>query len=327
MVGKEDEVLAIYPIPAGAHIVVHDGRNMEAGEVLAKTPRVITKTKDITGGLPRVAELFEARRPKDPAIISEIDGIVEFGESKKGQKRVIVKSSTGMKKEYVIPHGKHLNAYKGDAVHSGQQLIDGPVVLQDILKVSGDKKLQEYLVNEVQEVYRLQGVNINDKHIEVIVRQMLKKVRIEDPGDTSFLMGQQVDKMVFIEENRSVSKKKGKPASAIPILLGITKASLNTESFISAASFQETTRVLTDAAASGKMDFLRGLKENIIMGHLIPSGTGFAEHRNIVISKNVLDMKKEEKKEDAAAESKTEPAAGAAETEKAKVKVRKKKKK
>jgi DNA-directed RNA polymerase subunit beta' len=296
---KDDAVLAIYPIPAGAHIVVHDNKSVAAGEILAKTPRVVTKTKDITGGLPRVAELFEARKPKDPAIISEIEGIVEFGESKKGQKRVIVKSSTGMKKEYLIPHGKHLNVYKGDKVVSGEQLVDGPVVLQDILRVSGDKKLQEYLVNEVQEVYRLQGVNINDKHIEAIVRQMLRKMKIEDPGDTSFLVGQQVDKTVFNEENKRVVKKKGKPASGTPILLGITKASLSTESFISAASFQETTRVLTEAAASGKTDLLRGLKENIIMGHLIPAGTGFGVHRDISIVKNVSD---EDKKNQAAKE-------------------------
>ncbi len=294
LLGKDDEVAAIYPIPAGAHIVVQDGKTVSAGDVLAKTPRVFTKTKDITGGLPRVAELFEARRPKDPAIISEIDGIVEFGEAKKGQKRVIVKSSTGMKKEYLIPHGKHLNFYKGDKVLAGQQLVDGPVVLQDILRVSGDKKLQEYLVNEVQEVYRLQGVTINDKHIETIVRQMLRKVRIEDTGDTSFLLGQQVDKTVFIEENKRVVKKKGKAASGTPILLGITKASLNTESFISAASFQETTRVLTEAAAQGKTDYLRGLKENIIMGHLIPAGTGFNVHRNITVAKNVFDEPKKE---------------------------------
>jgi len=296
---KDDAVLAIYPIPAGAHIVVHDNKSVTAGEILAKTPRVITKTKDITGGLPRVAELFEARRPKDPAIISEIEGIVEFGESKKGQKRVVIKSITGMKKEYLIPHGKHLNVYKGDKVVSGEQLVDGPVVLQDILRVSGDKKLQEYLVNEVQEVYRLQGVNINDKHIEVIVRQMLRKMKIEDPGDTTFLIGQQVDKSQYIEENRRVVKKKGKPASAVPVLLGITKASLSTESFISAASFQETTRVLTEAAASGKTDLLRGLKENIIMGHLIPAGTGFGIHRNISVVRNVLEepKKSEEAKE------------------------------
>ncbi|MFH1752545.1 MAG: DNA-directed RNA polymerase subunit beta', partial [Candidatus Omnitrophota bacterium] len=282
------EVLAIYPIPSGAHILVEDKQEVEAGDVLVKMPRVLTKTKDITGGLPRVAELFEARRPKNPAIISEIDGVVEFGEPKKRQRRVIVKSSTGMKKEYIIPHGKHLNVYKGDIVTSGQQLIDGPIVPQDILRVSGDKMLQEYLVNEVQEVYRLQGVKINDKHIEVIVRQMLKKVKIEDPGNTSFLIDQQVDKFRFQEENMRVIKKNGKPASATPILLGITKSSLTTESFISAASFQETTRVLSEAAASGKRDKLYGLKENVIMGHLIPAGTGFSAHREIVLDREIV---------------------------------------
>ncbi|MFA5147467.1 MAG: DNA-directed RNA polymerase subunit beta' [Candidatus Omnitrophota bacterium] len=306
VLNDKDEVLAIYPIPANAHIVVGDGKSVAAGDIVAKTPRLITKTKDITGGLPRVAELFEARRPKDPAVVSEIDGIVEFGESKKGQKRVVVTSTTGMKKEYMIPHGKHLNVYKGDKVLSGQQLTDGPVVPQDILRVSGDKKLQEYLVNEVQEVYRLQGVNINDKHIEVIVRQMLRKMKIEDPGDTAFLNGQQVDKGIYLQENKRVVRKKGKPARATPVLLGITKASLNTESFISAASFQETTRVLADAAASGRVDYLRGLKENIIMGHLIPAGTGFETHRNIALVKNVFEepKKTEPKEEEKAKEEK-----------------------
>ena len=286
------EVAALYPIPAGAHILVKNGSQVKAGDLLAKTPRVITKTRDITGGLPRVAELFEARKPKDPAIISEIDGIVEFGGSKKGQRRIIVKSSTDMTKEYLIPHGKHLNVYKGDRVYAGQQLIDGPVVPQDILKVSGDKSLQEYLVNEVQEVYRLQGVKINDKHIEVIVRQMLKKVRIDDPGDTDFLVGSNVDKIIFQEGNQKVLKKKKKPAKATPILLGITKASLSTESFISAASFQETTRILTEAAASGKVDNLLGLKENVIMGHPVPAGTGFAENRNIELIRKADGIKK-----------------------------------
>ncbi|MBN3038025.1 MAG: DNA-directed RNA polymerase subunit beta', partial [Candidatus Omnitrophica bacterium] len=236
-------------------------------------------------GLPRVAELFEARRPKDPAIVSEIDGIVEFSTTKKGQRKIIVTSDTGMKKEYVIPHGKHLNAYKGDRVSSGQKLVDGPIIPHDILRVLGDKKLQEYLVNEIQEVYRLQGVKINDKHIEVIVRQMLKKLRVEEAGDTDFLVGMQVDRPRFQEENERVIKKGKKPAQATPILLGITKASLSMESFISAASFQETTRVLTDAAASGKRDELLGLKENVIMGHLIPAGTGFHAHRNILLVK------------------------------------------
>ena len=284
------DVLAIYPIPSGAHITAKNDQRVEAGDLIAKTPRVLTKTKDITGGLPRVAELFEAHRPKDPAIISEIDGTVEFGPSKKGQRRVIVKSPTGMKKEYLIPHGKHLNVYKSDWVIAGQALIDGPVVPQDILRIGGDKKLQEYLVNEIQEVYRLQGVRINDKHIEVIVRQMLRKVRIEDAGDAEFLVGQQVDKWTFQHENERVTKKGGKPASATQLLLGVTKASLSTESFISAASFQETTRVLTEAATAGKRDELRGLKENVIMGHLIPAGTGFSTHREIDLAKKVLEM-------------------------------------
>lgn len=287
------EVLAIYPIPAGAHIVSQDGSSIKAGDLIAKTPRQVSKTKDITGGLPRVAELFEARRPKDPAMISEIDGIVEFATSKKGQRRIIVRSASGMKREYIIPHGKHLNVYKGDRVSTGDQLVDGPINPQDILKVSGEKRLQEYLVNEVQEVYRLQGVRINDKHIEVIVKQMLKKVRIEEQGDTEFLAGMQVDKTIFQDENERAMKKKGNPASATPILLGITKASLSTESFISAASFQETTRVLTEAAASGKIDELRGLKENVIMGHLIPAGTGFSSHRQIEMVKDVLPIKED----------------------------------
>jgi len=278
-------VLGIYPIPVGAHILVKDNQKVGAGELLAKIPRLVVKTRDITGGLPRVAELFEARRPKDPAIINEIDGFVEFGETKKAQRVIIVKSPTGMQREYIIPHGKHPNVYKGDKVTAGQQLTDGPVVLQDILRVCGDKVLQEYLVNEVQEVYRLQGVRINDKHIEVIIRQMLKKVRIEDPGDTEFLATQQVDKWKFQKENSRVIKKGGKPAQATPLLLGITKASLTTESFISAASFQETTRVLTEAATSGKKDELFGLKENVIVGHLIPAGTGFRAHRDIEVVK------------------------------------------
>jgi DNA-directed RNA polymerase subunit beta' len=297
------EVLGIYPIPIGAHIIVRDGERVGGGDLLAKIPRTVVKTRDITGGLPRVAELFEARRPKDPAVISEIDGFVEFGETKKNQRVIIVKSTTGMAREYIIPHGKHPNVYKGDKVTAGQQLTDGPVVLQDILRVCGDKVLQEYLVNEVQEVYRLQGVRINDKHIELIIRQMLKKVRIEDPGDTEFLATQQVDKWVFQKENTRVIKKGSKPAQATPLLLGITKASLTTESFISAASFQETTRVLTEAATSGKRDELFGLKENVIVGHLIPAGTGFRAHRDIEVVK-ICAQQGEETKEEVKASSK-----------------------
>jgi DNA-directed RNA polymerase subunit beta' len=269
------EVVGIYSIPVGAHILVSDKQLINAGDLIAKIPRGVGKTRDITGGLPRVAELFEARRPKDPAIISEIDGSVEFGEDRKGLRTIVVRSTTGMLKEYTIPHGKHPTVYKNDRVFAGQQLTDGPVVPHDILRVCGDKVLQEYLLNEIQEVYRLQGVRINDKHIELIISQMLKKVKIEDSGDTNFLVGEQIDRMHFKKANEATLKKKGKPAQATPLLLGITKVSLTTESFISAASFQETTRVLTEAAASGKIDLLRGLKENVIVGHLIPAGTGF----------------------------------------------------
>ena len=294
IIGRDDDVLAFYPIPANAHIVVAEGQEISGGSLIAKTPRKIAKTRDITGGLPRVAELFEARKPKNPSIVSDIDGVVEFGEVTRGQRKIIVKSDTGMTKEYLIPHGKHLNVYKGDRVVAGEQLIDGPVVPQDILKVSGERKLQEYLVKEVQEVYRLQGVTINDKHIEIIVRQMLRKVRIDDPGDTNFLVGSQVDRSVFQEENSKVLKKGKEPAKATPILLGITKASLTTESFISAASFQETTRVLTEAASAGKKDELVGLKENVIMGHLIPAGTGFSEHRSFKMASSEPFVKEEE---------------------------------
>jgi DNA-directed RNA polymerase subunit beta' len=304
ILGEQKDVMAIYTIPSGAHIVVKDAEKVKAGQLLAKTPRVVTKTKDITGGLPRVAELFEARKPKDPAIISEIEGTVEFGESKKGMRRVIIKSQTGMEKEYLIPPGKHLNVYKGDNVIAGQQLIDGPVVPQDILRVSGIQKLQEYLVNEVQEVYRLQGVKINDKHIEVIVRQMLRKIKVEDSGDTSLLVGQQVDRFHFVDVNEKIVKKKSKPAKASPLLLGITKASLTTESFISAASFQETTRVLTEAAASGRRDELFGLKENVIMGHLIPAGTGFGHHRYIDMIKKIELVQENKIKEESKDEKK-----------------------
>jgi DNA-directed RNA polymerase subunit beta' len=298
LINEKDEVEAIYPLPVGAHIAVDDKQKVMAGDVLAKTHRVMTKTKDITGGLPRVAELFEARKPKDPSIISEIDGAVEFGETKKGQRRIIIESETGMRKEYMIPHGKHLNVYRGDVVKAGEQLVDGPVVPQDILRVSGEQRLQEYLVNEVQEVYRLQGVQINDKHIEIIVRQMLKNVRITDPGDTDLLVGDKVEKDIFRKKNEQALKKKKKPAAAEPMLLGITKASLTTESFISAASFQETTRVLTEAATMGKIDSLKGLKENIIMGHLIPAGTGIDVHRDIDLDREILKPVKEAPEEE-----------------------------
>ncbi len=274
IVNEKGETVGIYPIPRGAHILVDEGQKVESGDILAKQPKVVIKTRDITGGLPRVAELFEARRPKDPAIISEIDGYVEFGETKKGQRKIIVKSPTGMVKEYVLPPGKHPTVYKGDYVTAGQQLTDGPVVLQDILRICGDRVLQEYLVNEIQEVYRLQGVKINDKHIEIIIRQMLRKVQIENPGDSEFLAGQYVDKHKLLAVNKELIKQGKTPATYSPLLLGITKAALHTESFISAASFQETARVLTEAAWAGKKDNLYGLKENVIVGHVIPAGTG-----------------------------------------------------
>ena len=294
LINKANDVEAIYPLPVGAHISVKDKQTVRAGDVLAKTHRVMTKTRDITGGLPRVAELFESRKPKDPSIISEIDGVVEFGEIKKGQKRIIVESETGMRKEYTIPHGKHLNVYRGDRVEAGEQLVDGPVVPQDILRVSGERALQEYLLNEVQEVYRLQGVQINDKHIEVIIKQMLRNIKITDSGDTKFLIGDKIDKSTFKIENARMIKLKKKPAAAEPVLQGITKSSLTTESFISAASFQETTRVLTEAASAGKVDNLVGLKENIIMGHLIPAGTGYDVHRKITMDRELLKPTVEE---------------------------------
>jgi DNA-directed RNA polymerase subunit beta' len=270
-------------LPAGAHILVEKGAHVYSGDVLAKIPRETTKTKDITGGLPRVAELFEARRPKEQAVISEIDGTVEFGGFVKGMRKVVVKNEMGDVREYYIPKGKHVSVHEGDWIHAGEALMDGSANPHDILDVLGPKELQKYLVDEVQEVYRLQGVAINDKHIEIIVRQMLRKVKIEDPGDTEFLIGSQIEKSVFAEENEKVTAQGGKPAIGKPILLGITKASLSTDSFISAASFQETTRVLTEAAINGKMDDLTGLKENVIVGRLIPAGTGLDAYRETFV--------------------------------------------
>jgi DNA-directed RNA polymerase subunit beta' len=282
IVDQAGAVVAAYSIPAGAHIEVKDGEKVQAGQRLAKTPRKTTKTKDITGGLPRVAELFEARRPKDAAEIAKIDGVVDLQGNVRGKKKLIIKDpETNTEEEHLIPLSKHLIVYKGDTVKKGQQLTEGPVVPHEILEVCGPQELQEYLVNEVQEVYRLQGVEINDKHIEIIVRQMLRKVKITEPGDTQFLWGEQIERMAFEEANRDIEQKGGKPAEATPVLLGITKASLETESFISAASFQDTTRILTDASTLGKTDKLLGFKENVIMGHLIPAGTGFSAYRKI----------------------------------------------
>ncbi len=275
------ENVARYFLPVGANIVPADGQMVEAGEIIAKIPRETTKTKDITGGLPRVAELFEARKPKDHAIISEIDGTVHFGKDTKGKRKVLVTPEVGEPKEYLIPKGKHLTVKENDHVRAGEPLMDGPANPHDILKVKGEKELAAWLVNEIQQVYRLQGVTINDKHIESIVRQMLKRVRIVQPGDTVFLPDEHIEKAVFERENERVIARGGQPAVAEPLLLGITKASLSTDSFISASSFQETTKVLTEAAISGKLDELRGLKENVIMGRLLPAGTGLGAYKRL----------------------------------------------
>jgi len=281
--------LARYLLPSGAHILVDRNQIVAPGDILAKMPRETTKTKDITGGLPRVAELFEARLPKEQAIVTEIDGMVEFKGAHKGMRVVVVKGSSESR-EYLIPKGKHVSVHEGDWVKAGEPLMDGAINPHSILDILGPNELQRYLVDEVQKVYRLQGVAINDKHIEVIVRQMMKKVRIEDSGDTSLLIGEQVDRLVFQEENAKVKAKGKKPAQGKPLLLGITKASLATESFISAASFQETTRVLTEAAINGSVDELRGLKENVIMGRLIPTGTGIAKYRNTFVKRELQQL-------------------------------------
>ncbi len=273
-----------YLMPSRAHLMIQDGDTVSPGDVLAKIPRETTKTKDITGGLPRVVELFEARKPHETAVISEIDGTVKFGEVSKGQRKIYVVADNGTEKEYSVPRGVHINVQEGERVKAGEPLMDGPLNPHDILAVLGEKELQAYLVNEIQEVYRLQGVNISDKHIEVIVRQMMRWVKVEDVGDTRFLLEEQTDKFAFREENERVIAQGGKPATGRPLLLGITKASLSTDSFISAASFQETTRVLTEASINGKVDHLRGLKENVIVGRLIPAGTGMEYYRNVRLS-------------------------------------------
>ena len=280
-------------IPVGAQLTVDDGGKISAGTTIAKVNREAYKTRDITGGLPRVAELFEARRPKDPATISEIDGVVRFGEIKRGKREIFVQppirgqlawSMTAQEPQlYEVPAGKHLRVHEGDRVRAGDRLSEGPVNPHDILRIKGPRAVQEYLLNEVQEVYRLQGVKINDKHIGVIVRQMLQKVRVIDPGETEFLEGEHVDKQIFRDANERAKKKKLQPATSEPLLLGITKASLTTQSFVSAASFQETTRVLTDASIRGAQDDLLGLKENIIIGHLIPAGTGMYRYQEVEI--------------------------------------------
>jgi DNA-directed RNA polymerase subunit beta' len=274
---------ARYFLPVGATIAVSEGDHVEAGDIVARIPRETTKTKDITGGLPRVAELFESRKPKEHAVISEIDGVVSFGKDTKGKRKVVVTPDKGEAREYLISKSKHLSVREGDPIHAGEPLMDGAANPHDILRVLGEKALAKYLVDEVQEVYRLQGVKINDKHIETIVRQMLRRVRVIDVGDTGFLVDEHVEKYIYEEENDRVLARSGRPAQGEPLLLGITKASLSTESFISASSFQETTKVLTEAAVCGKVDYLRGLKENVIMGRLIPAGTGLGAYKRLTL--------------------------------------------
>ena len=292
---KNNKVLKKYYLPSGANLEIKDKDKVYAGDVLAKIPREAARTKDITGGLPRAEELFEARKPKVAAVISEIDGVVKYGGLVRGHRKLTVHNERGGEKEYFIPKGAHLSVGEGERVKAGTPLMDGPVNPHDILRVLGEKELAEYLLREVQEVYRLQGVAINDKHVEIIIRQMLRWVKVEEVGDTDFLVDEQLDKFVFQAENEKIIKDGGKPAKARPLLLGITKSALSTESFIAAASFQETTRVLTEASLYGKVDHLRRLKENIIMGRLIPAGTGYKFYRDVDLVDEVTDETTEER--------------------------------
>jgi DNA-directed RNA polymerase subunit beta' len=277
----KDEEVASYYLPGAAYLSVDNDDKVKAGRILAKMLKESVKTQDITGGLPRVGELFESRKPKNPTVLSKISGIVEFKGIVKSKRVIVITDPYGNSYKHLVPMGKHLLIRDGDIVEAGEPLCDGNIGLHDILEILGENALQNYLVNEIQEVYRLQGVNINDKHIGIIIRQMMRKVEIVSVGDTNFIYGQNVDKFKFHDENRKVEREGGQPAVAKPLLLGITRASLNIESFISAASFQETTRVLTNAAIAGKVDKLQGLKENVIIGHLIPAGTGMKEYQNI----------------------------------------------
>jgi DNA-directed RNA polymerase subunit beta' len=272
------EIPAVYALPAGAIISMSDGAKVSVGDVIARIPQESSKTRDITGGLPRVADLFEARKPKEPAIMAEHTGTVSFGKETKGKRRLVITDETSESHEELIPKWRHLNVFEGEQVVKGETIADGEPNPHDILRLQGVENLADYLVREIQDVYRLQGVKINDKHIEVIIRQMLRKVIVATPGDSNYLRGEQIDKARFFEEGEQLEAQGKEPLTIDPVLLGITKASLATESFISAASFQETTRVLTEAAVRGLRDDLRGLKENVIVGRLIPAGTGFAHH-------------------------------------------------
>ncbi|MCL4158522.1 UNVERIFIED_CONTAM: hypothetical protein GTU68_013521, partial [Idotea baltica] len=283
IVDKNGETLALYPVPERAYIEVEDGAKITGGQIIAKTAREAAGTQDITGGLPRVTELFEARQPKNPAIISEIEGVVELGDKKRGKRTIIVRAigdngEVIQEHEHAVPQGKHLRVHKGDEVRAGEPLVDGPLHPQDILRIRGEEELLAYLMNEVQNVYRSQGVTIDDKHIETILAQMVRKVEVKDSGDSEFLPGAVVEKFRFRRSNDGLRGERKKPATGQTLLLGITKASLSSDSFISAASFQETTKVLTEAAIAGRRDFLIGLKENVILGHMVPTGTGFRDH-------------------------------------------------
>jgi DNA-directed RNA polymerase subunit beta' len=273
-------ILAYYSLPERANVAVEEGDQVKAGATLAKVAREMETTQDITGGLPRVTELFEARKPKEPAVMAEIDGIVELGERRRGKRVILVKPEVGDAREHLVPQGKHVRVHTGDRVRAGDPLVDGPLVPHDILRIRGETHLQEYLLNEVQNVYRAQSVRINDKHIEVLIRQMMRKVKIVDPGDSDLLPTDAVDRVVFDHLNREIQARGGKPATCEPLLLGIARASLTAESFIAASSFQETTRVLTEAAIAGKIDQLLGLKENVIIGHIVPCGTGYPVYRH-----------------------------------------------
>jgi DNA-directed RNA polymerase subunit beta' len=289
---KSGQPLALYPLPERAYIEVEDGQMIGPGELLAKSAREAAGTQDITGGLPRVTELFEARRPKDPAVMAEIDGVVELGDKKRGKRTIIIRALGGKgevleEMQHSVPQGKHLRIHKGDEIRAGEPLVDGPLDPHDLVRIRGEEEVLGYLLREIQGVYRSQSVTIDDKHIEIILSQMMRKVQVTDPGNSEFLPGAVVDKFRFRRENDRLRKEKKKPASGTTLLLGVTKASLSSESFISAASFQETTKVLTEAALAGKRDALVGLKENVILGHMVPTGTGFRDHYRTRVKKNI----------------------------------------
>jgi DNA-directed RNA polymerase subunit beta' len=283
IIDNSNKRLANIALPTGSYLQIRKGGQVTEGDILVKMPRESSKSRDITGGLPRVAELFEARKPKDTAVVAEIDGIIEFGETERGQRRITIKDDQGESREYLIALSKHMRVHEGDRVKAGDRLSEGSIDPHDVLRIMGESAVQGYMLDEIQAVYRLQGVTINDKHVEVIVAQMLRKVRIEKPGDTDFLEGDNVDKRKLREVNERVIAEGGEAATFKPMLLGITKASITTESFLSAASFQETTKVLSKAAVEGKTDCLNGLKENLIMGNLIPAGTGSRMYRQLKV--------------------------------------------